>query len=263
MNRYLRMLINLLILLMCVGISFIQGCNSNQEEKIIEPDLSNQTSLYRRDLYAIRKTYLDNVESMRLKGREEEGYTVNRDSINPDLISGYFIYSAYAYRYSKKAKKTVALPYRAETQIEIVVDTILYSNDSLLCVSLVIIENHPLDDSEFNHDKKSKWFDGLAVIGYRLDKKEDFYLFPIEYWSTGNNTSYVGTRRELRNFYFNRIEGARSWYGTYTHGIGNPEFFNTAPDYKKDSQGRYSFETYYDRGEYHPYYKFSLKDTIE
>ena len=201
---------------------------------------------------------MENIESVRLSVRQMEGYTVNKDSINHELLSGYFIFYPYAYRFNEKKGKYVASPFRTDTQVNVSVDTIVYSKDSLRSVVLVIIENHPSKHKDLLSSKDSIWFDGMAVIGYRFDKRKDFYLFPIVFWSMIGNSTYSDTRNDLRSFYFKRIRGTISQDCEYPCGIGDSAFFSLAPVFKKDSLGRYYFETYRDQGKTYQYYNYEI-----
>lgn len=218
-------------------------------------NLDNQTETYRRDKATIERTYLDNIESVRLVYRKTEGYEVNKDSVNPEIADGHWIFTPYALGFSPDDKK-VAAPIRTDSRISLVVDTLTYSRDSLFCVALVIIKvkNNIIPNDEILKD--SCCYDGRAIIGMRKKKECPFYLYPINVWISLGSLNYSIARRELRKFYFNRIEGFSYWEGKYKCGIGDPEFFNSAPDFKKDSLGFYLFESFTDMGKRYQYYNY-------
>ncbi len=204
-------------------------------------NLDRQTETYRIDKATIERTYLDHIESVRLSRRQIEDYEVNQDSINPEIADGRWIFTPYALGFSTDDKK-VASPIRTDTRISLVVDTLTYSQDSLLCVALVNIKVK--NDIYANHEalKDTCCYDGRAIIGMRKNKGSPFYLYPFNVWISLGSPNYSITRRELRNFYFNRIKKLFSQDVQYKCGIGDPEFFNSAPEFKKDSLGYYLFE---------------------
>lgn len=220
-----------------------------------EVNLDGQTERYRTDKESIERSYIDNIESVRLSQRQQEGFAVNEDSINPEISSGYWIYTPYALRFRTDYKR-VASPIRTDKRISLDVDTLTYSQDSLYCVALVIVKVKNDKNPDFKIPKDSCQYDGRAIIGMRKGKDYPFYLFPIDVWTIIGDQSYGIARRELRNFYFNSIKGFASWDGKYSCGIGDPEFFNSAPDFKKDTLGFHLFESFNDLGERYQYYNY-------
>ena len=239
-----------------IVLSFNACVNSDTGETFpVDVNLDAQTERYRTDKKSIERTYIDNIESVRLSQRQQEGFTVNEDSINPEISSGYWIYTPYALRF-KTDYKRVASPIRTDERILLYVDTLTYSRDSLFCVALVIVKVKNDKNPDFEIPKDSCHYDGRAIIGTRKDKDDPFYLFPMDVWTIIGDHSYGIARRELRNFYFNRISGFASWDGKYSCGIGNPEFFNSAPDFKIDSLGYHLFESFEDLGKRYHYYNY-------
>lgn len=221
-----------------------------------EVNLDGQTERYRTDKKSIERTYIDNIESVRLSQRQQEGFVVNEDSINPEISSGYWIFTPYALRFRTDYKR-VASPIRTDERISLDVDTLTYSQDSLYCVALVIVKVKNDMNPNFEIPKDSCYYDGRAIIGMRNDKDCPFYLYPIDVWTIIGDHSYGIARRELRNFYFNRIKGFASWDGKYSCGIGDPEFFNSAPDFKLDTLGCHLFESFNDLGKRYQYYNYN------
>lgn len=229
--------------------------NPYSNEKFpVEVNLDNQTTTYRRDKASIERTYMDNIESVRLVRLQQEGYKVNQDSINPEIASEYGLYNIYALR-DRNDYKRVASPVSTKDRISLVADTITYSQDSLFCVALMIIKVKNDNNPNFVAIKDSCYYDGRAVIGMRNKNNASFYLFPIDALLT-SGTSYSMVRNYLRNFYFDRIAGFSSWDGEYKCGIGDPEFFTSAPEFKKDSLGFYLFESFTDMGKRYLYYNY-------
>lgn len=246
---------NILIILINI-LSFSSCLNVKTDEVFpLDVNLEEQTERYRKDKESIERTYLDNIESLRLSMRKNEGHEVNEDSINQEIVDGYWIYTPYVLAFSVDNKR-VAEPIRTNARISLVVDTITYSQDSLLCVALVIVKtkNYRTPDYEISPD--SSRYDGRAIIGMRKNKDYPFYLYPISVWTSLGSLNYSVARRELREFYFNRIAGFSSWDGEYKCGIGDPEFFTSAPEFKKDSLGYYLFESFTDMGKRYQYYNY-------
>ncbi|MDE6547407.1 MAG: hypothetical protein K2L22_00235 [Muribaculaceae bacterium] len=225
------------------------SCHNARTEEVFpaEVNLDEQTQRYRMDKATIERSYLDNIESVRLSQRLKEGFVVNEDSINPEITNGYFIYTSYALR-PRHDHKREAYPIRTDARIALSADTITYSRDSLLCMALVIVKVRNDYNPDFEIPSDSCRYDGRAIIVMRKNKDCPFYLFPMMTWSMLGSQSYIITRRELRNFYFNRITSD----GNHPCGIGDLDFFNTAQDFIKDSIGRYKFETFYDLGKRYP-----------
>lgn len=242
--------------LLSLILTFLSCSNSVSFEVFpAKVNLDGQTERYRTDKESIERTYIDNIESVRLSQRQQEGFVVNEDSINPEISSGYWIYTPYALRFRTDYKR-VASPIRTDERISLAVDTLTYSQDSLYCVALVIVKVKNDKNPDFEIPKDSCHYDGMAIIGMRKDKDCPFYLFPIAVWTIIGDHSYRIARRELRNFYFNRIKGFESWDGKYSCGIGDPEFFNSAPDFKLDSLGCHLFESFNDLGKRYQYYNY-------
>lgn len=241
--------INLIIIIALLLLSCVR--NVVKDDIPTQFFLDSQTERYRKDKIIMEKTYLDNIESERLSMLLEDGLAVNKDSINPEIASGYMIYTPYAVIPTEDGP-SITSPVKTENRISLTVDTIVYNADSLMCVALVIVKvrNNLNEGIENLSDTCS--FDGFGVIGMRKDKNGPFYLFPMSAWLLGNN-GYSSTRDYIRNTYFKRLKDV------YSYGIGDPQFFTDTPYFQMDSTGRYDFETYTYLNQQYPYYKYTDK----
>lgn len=218
-------------------------------------NLDHQTQRYRSDKASIERTYMDNIESYRLSRLQQDGYVVNEDSINPEIAEGFFIYTPYILKISKDGKSFINQT-RTDESISLVVDTLTYSQDSLLCMALVIVKVKNEEKLGSDMPEDSCCYDGRAIIGMRKNKDIPFYLFPYRQWTLLGCNNYSITRTDLRNFYFNRIRELSSLDGKKMSGIGDPEFFKSSPEFKTDSSGSYAFESFMDLGKRYHYYNY-------
>lgn len=220
----------------------------------IHHDLKNQTQLYRNDKKSIEHSLIANVESFRLQYRRNEGFSVNGDSIDDDLLSGYELYNGYARLSNRTLNKTLASPVKTECRISVDADTIVYNPDSLLCVVLIMVKDRRPILLNPSAREDSIVYDGLSCFGMRKNKREKFYLFPFGIFSTSGN-SYELARNILHKFYFKELSGNEYNNARYDYGIGEKEFFSS-DIFKPTESGHYSFEYYKDRGKKLYFYKY-------
>ncbi len=241
---------------MVIILSFSSCITSVPDEAFpAKVNLDEQTARYRSDKASIEKTYIDNIESYRLSKRQQEGYAVNVDSINPEIAEGYSLYTPYILSF-RTDNKRIASSIRTDSRISLAVDTLTYSQDSLLCMALVIVREKNEKKNGVDMPKDSCCYDGRAIIGMRKNKDSPFYLFPFTLLTILGFPNYSDARTELRNFYFNRIKKLSSLDGKKMSGIGDSEFFKSTPEFKKDSLGFYQFESFEDMGKRYQYYNY-------
>lgn len=230
-----------ILLLILSALVLLLSCN-NTKQHFGVTDLSQQTPKYRKDKNDIERFFLDNAESVRLSYRKAEGFTVNSDSINEEIEMANTFFDQYTLLYNMAIKNGAASPVRTDEIISVAADTIVYAPDSLRCIVLMIIESHHINLNGWRPEEQS--FEGRAFIGSRKDRNHPFYLFPMGPYRI-DRPDYESTKKDLRNSYFNKIKKRNMYNMRYTCGIGDPDFFKTAPDFQISESGMYNFETDY------------------
>lgn len=150
----------------------------------------------------------------------------------------------------------------AADSIDITVDTILYSPDSLKIVALVVVfvpkagEGGPA----INPDENA-YYSSIAMIGYRSVSTEPWILYPYGKYEAYYST-YLDVAKRIRRYYFTQLADDGE-YGVDDSGefvaekfgfnLGDPEFWSRSLIWRKGARipGRYNFET---RGNVKPGY---------
>lgn len=230
-----------ILLLISSALLSLQSCN-NTKQHFVETVLCQQTPQYRKDKNDIERFFIDNAESVRLSYRKAEGFTVNTDSINEEIEMANTFFKQYTLLYNMAKNIGAASPVRTDEIISVAADTIVYAPDSLICVVLMIIENHHINISGWRPEEQC--YEGRALIGCRKDKNHPFYLFPMGPYRL-DRPDFESTKKDLRNSYFYKIKKRNMYNMRYTCGIDDPEFFKNAPDFQISESGMYNFETDY------------------
>lgn len=196
----------------------------------------------------IAQAFITNVEEIRIAKLEhdknEEGGKVFWDPLN--------IFYPYAVEQVHDTGKIVAFNIPCTQFISVSVDTIRYSPDSLLCVALLIINDHYTN--KYYKERKGNVYDGVAVIGYRENVNSGFQLFPMDKLVVHSFPEPREVQCILRRFYFNDIIASGGASGTnrqgleYTCGIGDDNFFKYSPDFMLNEYLDYNFKYYLYRG---------------
>lgn len=166
------------------------------------------------------------------------------------------VFLPYAIRYNKRLDRYQASPISTSEQITVTVDTIVYDSDSLLCVALLGIENNFTDIPPFEAKRKNgNFYDGRAIIGYRDSISSPFKIYPFTLYAIVGFDNLEEVYRSLESFYFTNIVGKTAPMGTnlegdtYTMGLGDPDFFTKAPNFKRNEYGDFKFKYYLKGGE--------------
>lgn len=225
------------------------SCISNSKTQPNDYVDNSQT----KDEQQISKAFIINVEAIRIELTSPDGCrNGNLDYEN--------VFLPYAIRYNIEEQKYQASPFPTFRQISVSVDTVVYSKDSLLCVALLDIENHYTDVSPFEKIRDGKvFYDGKAMIGYRDSIGKPFQIFPFNIFSVMGYDNRDAVHNLMRRYYFFDIVGKSTPAGTniegdiYKYGIGSPEFFVEAPNFKRNKYDDYKFKYYLHRGKEVPY----------
>ena len=224
----------------------------------------NETELYSRDKYHIEHAFLSNVEALRLLMDKHAEGVIWEDLYNdlPDSLplydgDGYFKYVFYRDELDRNycARKTSTCEW-----LDVRIENISYSTDSLKCVALCTV----CDMYDINSDYDIS-YDGIAISGIRESKSEPFKIYVMPYMKL----LYIKTTRnvaaaELKHQYFKSIVGG---YGTapngpYKYGINNPKFFETAGDFTYiDSLNLYWTQTLQSGAKRIPSFYYSNQDS--
>lgn len=238
------------LIIIIISVLFYGLCNRPKNKGTVSGQSGSNIkqpidTVYERDKNHFANAYIDNVEAFRTSEKDNKQDTqsalVYSDPAN--------IYMPYAIRYNTQSKNYEWSPLPTSEQISVDTDTIVYSRDSLLCVAFVTIDNHFSDIPPYE-PKTKKWiYDGRALIGYRKNIRNQFNIYPFEIYTVislddRNDVVYL-----LRKYYFREIVGKIGPAGSniedivYPCGIGDPEFFDKAPNFIKND-GKYKFEFY-------------------
>lgn len=224
----------------------------------------NESDLYRRDKYHIEHAFLSNVEAGRLlmnnhlEGFEwKELYEGLPDSLPKYDIEGYTKYLFYRDKINRSyhARKTPTCEW-----LDVRVENISYSSDSLKCVALCTV----CDMYDINSDYDIS-YDGIAISGIRESKSEQFKIYIMKCMTYVN---WYTTRNELaqyfKHFYKRSLKGVygRAPNGPYKYGINNPKFFETAGDFTYiDSLNLYWAQTLQSGAKLVPSFYYSNQDS--
>jgi hypothetical protein len=168
-------------------------------------------------------------------------------------------FGPYASRYSLTKDGYVNSPKPTSTQLKVTVDSILYSEDSLLCVAFLVLElKYDSIKGLENKRKEGRNFDGKVIIGFRKSKENSFQIYPVENYSVIGYEDYEEAAKELEYFYFKKLKNT-SLGGIYT-GLkfkqnvgGGKDFFEKSPYFQKHKSGLYNFQMYRHLGKEKPY----------
>lgn len=215
-----------------------------------------------RDKEHISNCFIENVEYFRKYHRYDKKIYINSpDSIKKEYQEYYKKYlgadrdpanffEPYAARFSLVKDGYVSSPKPTANQLNVITDTIIYSENSLFCVAFLIIESKYDDiDGLESARGKNRRFDGRAVIGYRKNMESPFRIYPLTKHKVTGFESYETTATMLKNLYFNNLKEKGS-KGTIYEGlkskrnVGDKEFFKKSPYFKKHKNGLYNFQMY-------------------
>lgn len=227
------------------------------------PD-NKESQLYISDKIHIEHAFVNNVESIRrLLAYNTDGFYLDSrkyDNI-PDSLPRYSggIFWGYAIYWDEEFRKYRAISRPACEWLDVNVESINYSTDSLKCVALLTIA-----DNHDNHENKTVEYDGRALIGFRNSKNDQFKIYPISVvtfhgFPSRNRVSYL-----LKKKYYNLKGSIRSGAGIpYSCGINDPIFFETAPEFTYiDSLNLYLGETdFISKDNIRPYIFYSNQDS--
>lgn len=242
----MRTILNLVVSLLLL--SLYNGCMFNNAQ----PN-NDKMKIQSKDEQQISNAFIINVEAIRKE-------LISPDNSSSGELDYENVFLPYAVRYNLKEQKYQASPFPTSKQISVRVDTVVYSTDSLLCVALLDIENHYSDVSPFEKIRDGKvFYDGKAIIGHRDSISDPFQIFPINIFSVMGYDNRDAVHNLMRRYYFFDIVGKSTPAGTniegdiYKYGIGSPEFFVEAPNFKRNKYDDYKFKYYLYRGKEVPY----------
>lgn len=254
--KSMKLLFIVFSFLFCVSCNKMTNKETSTNQRPSDVQIKIDT-VYNRDKNHIADAYIDNVEAIRISRRNKAQHTQYKDPAN--------IYLPYAVRYNTQSMKYEGSPLPTSEQISVNTDTIVYSPDSLLCVALVSIDNHFADIPPYEPERvRSGKYDGRALIGYRNNLRNQFNIYPFDIYTVIGFDNPEIVKNILMNYYFYGIVGKTGPSGSniegmeYTCGIGDPKFFDNAPNFLKNN-GKYRFESYREGNTEIPYVYHSNK----
>ena len=227
----------ILVLILC-------SCNHVHQQQV-------ETLLSENDKNNIEHAFVNNVEALRrVLSYNKNGWNYKKayDSI-PDFLPRYsagcfILYAVYSgTKYRQYALRQPACEY-----LDVNVEQLHYSADSLKCVALVTIgyEKHFVERGIENGNEYV--YDGIPIIGIRNSKIDNFKIYPMEVTTFHGFPSRKQVKQLLGRTYYNNLKGNTPANGNghyYSCGINNPEFFETAYEFSWiDSLNLYWGETY-------------------
>lgn len=234
-------------------ILILQACTSSDGYEDQESE-GFETQRCIDDKRHIEQAFINNVESVRryLSYKDKSYYM---DSLEnkcipnniPEYSSSIFI--QYAIYWNERANDSYAFPTPACEWLDVEVEHIAYSSDSLKCVVLLTVTDNGMCSVIKGKAKKVE-YDGYAMACIRDKITEPFKIYPMGVVSFYFFPSREQTARILKNEYFN-LKGSYCPNSgvAYTCGINNPDFFNTAHDFSRlDSLNLYWCETEFAMG---------------
>lgn len=203
-----------------------------------------------KDKKWIEQALIDNIEADRLS-EQDSMITAYFDSISR-TISHTSIFAIHAQRRLRDADKYKLkykykpYPQHASEQIDAYVDKIYYSDDSLKCTAIVVLDVHFDKLPEFDDPRSEHTCHGFAIFGVRDNIEKPFKIYPqptIEVISY--DCGYKSVARYLAKYYNTNSIRYCPTAGTYMeerdykYPFGHKDFFNDSPDFKTDSMGNY------------------------
>ena len=195
---------------------------------------SNETALSKNDKDHIEQAVINNVEAT----RRVLLYNINGwhfgkayDSI-PDILPRYSGGCFSSYANYLQDHKFFAVPRPTCEWIDVKVENLHYSSDSLKCVALTTIGYSEENRMNVNAEGKVV-YDGYAIIGIRKSKADQFKIYPMNVMAFHGFPNKKQVARLLRKFYYN-LKGHTPANGNghnYSCGINNHEFFETAYEF--------------------------------
>lgn len=194
---------------------------------------SNETALSKNDKDHIEQAVINNVEAIRrvlLCNTNGWYYGEAYDSI-PDYLPRYSGDCFWGYAIYKKGNKAFAVPRPACEWLDVKVENLHYSSDSIKCVALTTIGYS--EENQMNADADGKVvYDGKAILGIRNSKTDQFKIYPMSVMSFLCFPSRGQVAKLLRRFYYN-LKGSSPSGAKFAYecGINRPKFFETANEF--------------------------------
>ncbi|MFV0290455.1 MAG: hypothetical protein ACK5IJ_06075 [Mangrovibacterium sp.] len=253
----------------------ILSCSNNSKNvSVTKTSYIVNDAKIERDKEQIANCFIENVEYFRQYHRyDDKVYIDDPDSIKAErkaYCNKYpgadrdpaNFFEPYATRFSLEKDEYINSTLPTDSQLKVVVDSIVYSRDSLFCVAFLVIElKYDNIKGLENARVEDRRFDGKAVIGYRDGKEKPFSIYPITNFSITGFQNYKETVDELEYLYFNMLKNS-SLGGIYkghkfNQNVGDKDFFNKSPYFKKHKNGMYNFMMYRYLGKEYQYnYQF-------
>lgn len=207
-----------------------------------------ETPLQIRDKRWIEQSIIDNIEAARLL-EQDSIITAEFDSVLRPVNYGS-IYWTYAVRYLKNSNDLKAYPRHASEQVDVTVDKIYYSEDSLKCAATIVVHKHFDIIPEFEDPDENYAYNAFAVLGVRNSIDKPFKTYPL-LAVVVHSYSYRSAAIYINSVYNTSVISSCSTPGTYMekrknkYEFSHKEFFIDSPDFKTDSLGHYWCEYYY------------------
>lgn len=227
------------------------------------------------DKEQIRNCFLSNVENYRLHHRydlrnqkqDEKEIFIEKKEMAKDYYKRFptaeldpaNFFEPYASRFSLAEDRYIASPNPTSEELNIEVDTVIYSSDSLRFFAVLVVElNYQAIEGLEEKRSFNRRFDSKAIMGLRNETTNSLQIYPLtKHKVTGFETA-ESAASELRMLYFNHLKGKGST-GTvfegmnFDHNVGDADFFEKSPYFKKHPSGLFYFQMYRHLGEDYKY----------
>lgn len=218
----------------------ILGCSSRSNDLI-------ERSVIEEHKVGIEKSFIENIEYYRVSAVAGER-----------LIDPANFFEPFSVRYNIVKEAYVGSPKATDQQLSVNAEEIIYSNDSLFCLALVILEKKYDSVPELQPLISNRRFSGKAIIGYRSKQGDKFSIYPLSEFSVAGMDSYAKTKSILKDFYFSKLHGTGRSGSIYEgirfgQNVGDKNFFKKSPYFKRHDSGLYNFQVYRHLGEDKPY----------
>lgn len=209
-----------------------------------EPETPRQI----RDKEWIEQSIIDNIEVERLMAKDSI-IIAEFDSVSRQ-VSFSSIYRSHAVRLLKNSYKREAYPKPASEQVDVKVDKIFYSEDSLKCAATIVVHERFDILPEFKDPDENYAYSAFAVLGVRDNIDKPFKTYPLLAVIV-SAYSYRRAAAYINSVYDTKAIRKCSTPGTYMekrenkYEFGHKDFFYDSPDFQIDSFGHYWCEYYY------------------
>lgn len=232
-------------LILTLSFLSLMNCCSKKIDKPIKITVTVDSVTYEKDKKQIADCFVENVEYYRQR---------------PEILAHDF-FESYSICFNLKEDKYQRISYPAKEAVEVTTDAVLYSENKLFCFAFLVIKGKYKNNEKDIEEKmrKGREYDARAVIGYRKRKEDPFRIYPVKEFSVIGYEGYKPAVETLKQLYFTKLSYVGGGAGTHYEGlqlknVGEKDFFEKSPYFKKTKDGLYYFQLYMDTGKIYENY---------